>query len=345
MNLAQLPRTNPTSIFRYRDGLYAVDLLGAAISEFDFFTWLGANPSDFETICAHFEFAARPADVLLTLCVANGFIRKRDGCHAITELANDHLVKGSPWFLGPYFGSLRERPVCRDFVSVLRTGRPAAWGSYEDGTRDWHESMLTANFARDFTAAMNCRGLYLGQALASAAAPLLKGRRHVLDIGGGSGIYAATLVAAHPRLRGTVLEQPPVDSIARETLAAHGLGKRIDVVTGDIFRDPWPGGPDVHLLSNVLHDWDLPEVRSLLARSHEKLPAGGLLVIHEAFINEDKTGPLPVAEYSALLMHSTRGKCYGTGEYRGLLSEAGFDPGAYVDTAADRGFMTALKPI
>ena len=53
MNLTQLPRTDPATILRYRDGLYAVDLLGAAISEFDLFTWLGANPSDFETICVH----------------------------------------------------------------------------------------------------------------------------------------------------------------------------------------------------------------------------------------------------------------------------------------------------
>ena len=68
-----------------------------------------------------------------------------------------------------------------------------------------------------------------------------------------------------------------------------------------------------------------------------------MLVIHDAFINADKAGPLPVAEYSALLMHSTQGKCYSVGEYANLLSEAGFEPGAYVDTAADRGFMVAVR--
>ena len=32
-----LPETDPTGILRYRDGIYAVDLLTAAIVEFDFF--------------------------------------------------------------------------------------------------------------------------------------------------------------------------------------------------------------------------------------------------------------------------------------------------------------------
>jgi hypothetical protein len=50
-----------------------------------------------------------------------------------------------------------------------------------------------------------------------------------------------------------------------------------------------------------------------------------------------------VAEYSALLMHSTQGKCYSTGEYADLLREAGFEPGVYEDTVAARGFITAAR--
>ena len=66
-------------------------------------------------------------------------------------------------------------------------------------------------------------------------------------------------------------------------------------------------------------------------------------MIHEAFINNDKTGPLPVAEYSALLMNVTQGKCYTPAEYGEILAESGFEVGEYQDTIADRGFMTAVK--
>ena len=47
--------------------------------------------------------------------------------------------------------------------------------------------------------------------------------------------------------------------------------------------------------------------------------------------------------YSALLMHSTQGKCYSTAEYETLTGEAGFGEFRYEPTAVDRGVMTAIK--
>ena len=97
-----------------------------------------------------------------------------------------------------------------------------------------------------------------------------------------------------------------------------------------------------------LHLIQTPESKSLrhaffAERAAAKIADQGLLVIHDAFINEAKNGPIHVAEYSALLMHSTQGKCYSTGEYAALAEEAGFTAGPYQDTAAARGFMTAVK--
>jgi acetylserotonin N-methyltransferase len=97
------------------------------------------------------------------------------------------------------------------------------------------------------------------------------------------------------------------------------------------------------LLSNVLHDWEEPTVRDLLAKSHAALPAGGLLVVHDAFINAEKTGPLHVAEYSALLMQITEGKCYSIGEMRRFLDAAGFDWIEQQSTAVGRGFILARR--
>jgi hypothetical protein len=99
----------------------------------------------------------------------------------------------------------------------------------------------------------------------------------------------------------------------------------------------------VHLYSNVLHDWGTAEVMKLLSLSHAAQLPGDLLIIHDAFINAEKKGPLHVAEYSCLLMHSTQGKCYSTSEYAEMLTACGYEPGCYQDTAVARGFMTAVK--
>jgi hypothetical protein len=341
MDLTRLPATDPLELYRYRDGLYAVDLLTAAITEFDFFTWLAAQPATPEEICAHFGLAARPVDVMLSLFCADGLVRRDGGRLHATPVAAEHLVNTSPFFLGPYYASLKERPVVRDFVTILRTGKPANWGSYRH-EKEWSEAMLTPEFATSFTAAMDCRGAYLGAALARAVD--LAGKTRLLDIAGGSGIYACALVAKHAHLRATVFERPPVDGIARTMIGRRGFADRVDVLAGDMFSDPLPAGCDVHLYSNVLHDWDTEKVRPLLAASFAALPAGGILLVHDAHLNADKTGPLPVAKYSALLMSVTEGKCYSVAEMETLLGEAGFRDVRFAATVADRSVMTARKP-
>ena len=61
-------------------------------------------------------------------------------------------------------------------------------------------------------------------------------------------------------------------------------------------------------------------------------------------VNETKTGPLPVAEYSVLLMHSTPGKCWSVGELGAMIEDTGFAGFACCSTAADRTAIVARKP-
>jgi len=134
-----------------------------------------------------------------------------------------------------------------------------------------------------------------------------------------------------------------VDTIAARAIAARGCSAKVKVAAGDMLDDPLPRDADVHLYSNVLHDWDEPVVRQLIDKSFEALPSGGLIVIHDAFLNAAKDGPLHVAEYSVLLMHSSEGRCYSTREMEQYLTDAGFRETSYRDTAAARGVMTATK--
>lgn len=340
LDLLRKPSTDPTSIYRYRDGLYASDLLTAAIAHLDFFSWLNEHPSEKETLCRALQFQERPTDVMLTLFTAMGLVESRAGVFHVTELAREHLVKSSTWNIGPYFASLKDRPVCRDMVTVLRTGKPANWGSLPQ-EKDWAKAMEQETFASQFTAAMDCRGVYLAPAMAERldCGP----HRHLLDIAGGSGIYACAMVARHTHLQATVLEKPPVDRVTRQSLEARGFSGRVTVRSGDMFEDEFPTGCDMHLFSNVLHDWDVPRVEQLLAKSFHSLPPGGPIVIHDAHINPTKTGPLPVAAYSALLMTITEGKCYSEREMADYLERAGFTSVACFPTAADRSVITARK--
>lgn len=337
-NLTSVPQTDPVDIYRIRDGMYAPDLLLSALVHLDLFSWLAEHPAPKAEICRALEITERPADVMLTLFAAMGLVEERERVFHLTTVAREHLVKGSPWYLGPYYASLKDRPVALDLLNVLRTGRPANWGSQRN-EKDWHKAMETEEFAAQFTAAMDCRGVYLAQAVAKAVD--LSARRHLLDIAGGSGIYACSLLAHYPQLTATVFEKPPVDGIAARAIANRGCSDRVEVAAGDMLTDALPAAADVHLFSNVLHDWDEPVVRQLLAKSFDALAPGGLILIHDAFLNAAKTGPLHVAEYSVLLMHSSEGRCYSVSEMERYLRDTGFHDVAYVHGAAARGVMTA----
>lgn len=344
IDLTSTPTTDPAVILRYRDRQYAADLIAAAILEFDLFTYLAENAGvGFSQMCEHFGWQSRPADVLMTLCRASGLVTTDgEGKSHLTPVGQEYLTASSPWFLGPYYRPIADSQVLRDYVAILKTGKPANWQAKSDGA-DWHESMKDAEFARNFTDLMNCRGIAFGQKLAEAANTAMQGRKHMLDVGGGSGIYSCTMASRIEGLRATVLEQPPVDEIARKEIHRWGLDSRVKVHSADMFTDAWPDDVDVVLLSNVLHDWDIAEASQIVAKANEVLSSGGLLIIHGAIINAEKTGPLPVAEYSSLLMNITQGKCYSVGEYVDFLTPHGFDVSPYRGTIGDRGFITATK--
>ncbi|HEY3856275.1 MAG TPA: methyltransferase [Verrucomicrobiae bacterium] len=340
MNFLAQPETDPTSIYRQRDGLYAVDMLTAAICHLDLFSRLAEQPADFSSICRELGLCERPADVMLTLLTAMGLLQRDGGIFSLTAMAREHLVKSSQWFIGPYFASTKDRAVCSDILAVLRTGRPSNWASLRD-QKQWAKAMEDDAFADSFTAAMDCRGAYLGPAL--AAKLNCSGHQRLLDIAGGSGVYSCAIVASHAHVRAAVLEKSPVDRLARRSIGARGFGDRVEVLVGDMISEPLPAGFDMHLFSNVLHDWDEPLVKQLLAKSAAALPPDGLIIVHDAHINADKTGPLPVAAYSALLATISEGKCYSEKEMADYLAEAGFVDFTFTPTAADRSVITARK--
>jgi 3-hydroxy-5-methyl-1-naphthoate 3-O-methyltransferase len=336
-----VPPTDPTELYRARDGIYAADLLVAAVCGLDALTWLAANPTDLDGICRGLGIAERPADVLCTLLAAMGLAtREPDGTIRCTQLAADHFVAGSPYDLRPYYASLADRPAARELLEVLRTGSPAAWGSSAGGD-DWAARLGDPEFARSFTAAMDAGGNLLAPVLAEALDGIPA--THLLDIGGSSGVYACALVDRRPGLRATVVERHPVDIAARTLLGERGYDDRVDVHTADVFADPLPPGADLHLFSHTLHDWEEPRVRALLEASFEALQPGGWLVDHDTHLDRDKSGPLAVAQYSVLLMHSTHGKCWSIGEMEEMLTDSGFVDVQVRGCVLDRSAVLARK--
>ena len=340
-----IPPLDPTSIFDIFRGHYGSELLTAAVAHFRVFELLAKGPRSFEGLRGDLGLAERPAVVLLTALRAMGLLTvDTSGRLELTALSREFLV-GPPFDISGYIGLNADAPGVLNMVERLRTNRPAGSKPEEAGTAFiYREGVASAmekeSEARRLTLALAGRARNVAPVLAERVP--LTDARVLLDVGGGSGLFAIAYLRQNARLRAIVWDRPEVLKVAGEMAAAHGVGDRLECRPGDMFADPVPSA-DVILLSNVLHDWDIPQCRELLGRCAASLPADGRLLIHDVFLNDALDGPLSIALYSAALFCLTEGRAYSAAEYRAWLSAAGVRPLDVIPTLIHCGAIPAEK--
>ncbi len=339
------PTIDPTPIFEHFRGSYGSDLLTVAVAHFDIFGRLSRLPLSLDELRHELKLDPRPAVVLVTALRAMGLIVESDGRLSLTELAREHLVPGGEFDCGDYVGLAAQSPGVLSMLKLLTTNKPL--GSDDQGGaafiyRDGIASAMEAeDTARHFTMALAGRAKNVAPALA-AAVPLREASL-LVDVGGGTGIYSYAMLQANPQLRAIVFDRPEVLKIAEQMGRRYGVLDRTELVAGDMFADELPTGGDAILLSNILHDWDLPECQQLVQRCSEALEPGKRLLIHDVFLNDELDGPLPIALYSAALFTFTEGRAYSSAEYRSWLQAAGLRPQPIVSTMVHCGVLSAEK--
>jgi hypothetical protein len=78
----------------------------------------------------------------------------------------------------------------------------------------------------------------------------------LVDVGGGHGALLAAILKEHPKLNGTLFDQPSVIAGARTGRHAtdKAIAKRFSLEDGSFFKAV-PKGADVYTLKYILHDW------------------------------------------------------------------------------------------
>lgn len=348
------PTTDPTPIFELFRGSYGTELLTAAVTHFQLFDRLSGGPVSADDLAAELQLAARPSVVLFTALRAMRLIATDcTGRLMLTPTAREHLLSGGSFYVGDYLGLAAETPGVLGMVERLRTNRPYGASSqvsstnsngdgtayiYREGTPSAMESEASA---RRLTLALTGRAINVAPALADVVDA--SDATTLLDLGGGSGIYSIALVQKNPSLRAVVFDRPEVLRVAAELTADYGVTDRVELIAGDMFVDPLPTGRDLVLLSNVLHDWDLPECRTLMRRTAGALRPGGTALVHDVFLNDALDGPLPIALYSAALFTLTEGRAYSAAEYRRMFADAGLVANEVVPTAIHCGILAGRR--
>jgi SAM-dependent methyltransferase len=219
---------------------------------------------------------------------------------AITETAPGHWL---PW--GRLYDS-------------VRTGEPMAARTLGMGLFDWYAR--NPDEARYFSAAM-------GNLAALTASELVRlydfsAVRTVADIGGAHGVLLRAVLQANPAARGILLDLPHVIATAGDAIAAAGLSERCELVSGDFF-EAVPAGADLHLLKQIVHDWDDEQATRLLRNCHRALAPGGKLLLVEMVVPADNR-PSSAQGMDLNMLVLLGGRERTEEEFARLLDGAGF---------------------
>jgi hypothetical protein len=275
---------SPERLLSLGMGFWGAKALLSAV-EFGLFTRLARGRAGLGELTKELGLHERAARDFLDALVAMKLLEREDGVYANTPETDFFLDRAKPSYVGGILEMANARlyPSWGKLSDALKTGQRQNEGVDEE---DFFGAIYSdPDRLRGFLAAMS--GISAGAAMAIAAKIPWKDFRSFVDVGAAQGMVPVTIARAHPHLAGAGFDLPVVRSVFEEFVAQHGLSDRLSFVPGDFFKDKLPTA-DVIVMGHVLHDWNMEEKRVLLAKAYEALPKGGMLIVYEAIIDDDR---------------------------------------------------------
>ena len=213
------------------------------------------------------------------------------------------------------------RDLAEPVTTLLRRGggtRTSSFWQYSGG-RAGDET--TPEGAAAYSELMAITQAFVGREVV-AAYPFAR-RRHLIDVGGGTGAFAERVALANPQIRATVIDLPDVARLADQRFERAGLAPRCGAISGSFHDDPIPSDGDTYSLVRVLYDHDDEPAVELLRRVRQSMPDHAELIVAEPMA--ELPGHERVGAYFAMYLAAMgSGRCRSPDRIRTMLREAGF---------------------
>lgn len=310
-----------------------------AADEIGLFAALREDGLSLETLAATLKVNARALSIHLGLLASLGFVEKRMGLYRAMPVSRTYLDPESLYYWGPIFHGYRESlPAHKRLIDMLRARAKEIEGA---SVESWEAGKVDVERARFIARFMHAHSL--AAAIAAARTKVFDGVRRLLDVGGGSGVFAIAAAHSRPGMHATVLDIDGMCVAAQDYIDEAGV-TNVDTVVVDMFRKPWPTGYDALFFSNIYHDWNEETCAELSAKAFAALPSGGRIVLHEQLMTDNQDGPATTASFSMLMLLGTRGKQYALPELTAILEGAGFTDVRSTPSSGYYSLVSARKP-
>jgi hypothetical protein len=291
--------------------------------EIGVFTELARGPERLEPLSGRLGLHARSARDFLDTLVALGFLLREGDAYRNTAETDLFLDRRKPSYIGGILEMANHRlyGFWGHLTAALRTGLP------QNELRSGGPGLFEALYAdparlREFLGAMT--GVSRGANMAIARNFPWKEYRTFVDVGTAQGDLAVQIALANPHLRGAGADLPEVAPIFEDYVAACGVAERLTFSPLDFFKQDLPRA-DVITMGHILHDWDLPTKKMLIAKAYAALPPGGAFVVYEAIIDDDRSkNAFGLMMSLNMLIETPGGFDYTGADCCGWMKEAGF---------------------
>jgi hypothetical protein len=176
----------------------------------------------------------------------------------------------------------------------------------------------------------------------------LTGRKRLLDLGGGPGTYAVHFCLQNPQLSAVVFDLPEARPYAEQIIRRFGMQERVAFMAGDYLEQEDLGAVcDAVWASHILHNEGPDACRAILAKAARSLESGGVLLVHDFFLDDTGSGPFFPALFSLnMLVATEQGRTYRQADVMGMMEQAGLTRIERLpyEGPSDSGVIRALKP-
>jgi SAM-dependent methyltransferase/predicted transcriptional regulator len=284
-------------------------------AELDLFTIIEDSSTSAEKIARRLSLDRRALERVLDCLVTFGLLRKEEGTYSLTGESAPYSSKHPASVLPMLLHMSHLWPSWSDLTEIVKKG--------PDPRQKPAGPMESMESRRAFIGAMHVVGRTLSEEIAASLE--LSGCRKMLDIGGGSGTYTIAFLKRNPQLKAVLFDLQDVIPMARERLSSEGMLDRVELIAGDFYADDLPTGCDLALLSAIIHQNSRQENRELYRRACLALEPGGMLLIRDHIMNEQRTWPPEGALFAInMLVRTGGGDTYSFHEVAQDLIEAGF---------------------
>jgi acetylserotonin O-methyltransferase len=321
--------------FRCSKTMFAAVSLGV-------FDCLEAGPKSLPLLASELKASTDGLERLLDACVGLELLQRDQDGYRNTPAASAYLCRGSPESMTGYISYSNDRmwKLWSNLEDAVREGTHR-WQQTFGGTGPLFSHFFGTEAAkREFLMGMHGYGLISSPQVVAAFD--LSQYRHLVDLGGATGHLAIAACQRYGQLKATVFDLPDAVPLAKEIVEASAMADRIRIEAGDFFVDRLPEG-DLFSLGRILHDWTEEKIVRLLGRIYERLPVGGVILIAEKLLDEDKRGPRWAQMQNLNMLACAEGKERTLSEYEGLLETVGFTQVRACRTSSPLDAVMAIK--